>query len=261
MDLRIAGKIAFVAGGSAGMGASAATYLADAGCRVAVVARDRKKIDVAVARIRDAGGSAIGISADLSTKEGIAAALDVVRTTWGAPEIVLAQTNDTTSGSFFERADDDFRRVFEVFTMGFLMLAREVIPDMRAAGWGRIVHISSCVAKEPDIEPHIVHNTVRASTTNLIKSLADEFASDGITVNSIAPGYIMTDTMRDFVTEHYGADADIENWVKETRSIPAQRHGTPEEIGSLVAYLCSDLAGYLTGEYINVDGGWHRAAV
>jgi 3-oxoacyl-[acyl-carrier protein] reductase len=261
MDLRIKGKIAFVAGGSKGMGESASTFLAEAGCRVAVVARDQVAIDRMVERLRTAGGTAIGISADLTTKEGVKAAVDTVRDTWGPPQIVLGQTNDLTSGRFFERSDDDFRRVFEIFTMGFLMLAREVIPDMRKAKWGRIVHLSSCVAKEPDIEPHIVHNTVRASTTNLIKSLADEFARDGITVNSIAPGYIMTDTMREFVTKYYGADADIENWVKNTRNIPAERHGTPEEIGSLVAYLCSDLAGYITGEYINVDGGWHRAAV
>jgi 3-oxoacyl-[acyl-carrier protein] reductase len=261
MDLRISNRIAFVAGGSQGMGASAAEFLAQAGCRVAVVARDQGRIDRTVERLRAAGGTAIGVSADLATLEGVKSAVQTVRDTWGPPEIVLAQTNDLTSGSFFERSDDDFIRVFQVFTIAFSMLAREVIPDMRKAKWGRIVHLSSCVAKEPDIEPHIVHNTVRASTTNLIKSLADEFAQDGITVNSIAPGYIMTDTMQDFVLEHYGADADIANWVANTRNIPAKRHGTPEEIGSLVAYLCSDFAGYLTGEYINVDGGWHRAAV
>lgn len=261
MDLRIKGKVAFVAGGSQGMGAASAEYLSQAGCRVAVVARDQGRIDRMVERLNAAGGEAIGISADLATREGVSSAVGVVRARWGPPEIVLAQTNDLTSGSFFERSEDDLRRVFEIFTIGFSMLAREVIPDMRKAGWGRIVHLGSCVAKEPDIEPHIVHNTVRASTTNLIKSLADEFARDGITVNTIAPGYIMTDTMQAFVTDHYGADADVANWVKNTRNIPAERHGTPEEIGSLVAYLCSDLAGYITGEYINVDGGWHRAAV
>lgn len=261
MDLRIRNRIAFVAGGSQGMGEATAEYLANAGCRVAVVARNQQRIDRVVDRLRAQGATAIGISTDLATLEGITAAVETVRRTWGPPEIVLAQTNDLTSGRFFERSDDDFRRVFEIFTMGYLMLARAVIPDMRKAKWGRIVHLSSCVAKEPDIEPHIVHNTIRASTTNLIKSLADEFAADGITFNTIAPGYIMTDTMRAFVVEHYGADADIENWVRDTRNIPARRHGTSEEIASLVAYLCSDLAGYITGEYINVDGGWHRSAV
>lgn len=261
MDLRIRGKIAFVAGGSQGMGLATAQILADEGCRVAVVARDQGRIDRAVAGIHAAGGTAIGVSADLATAAGVTSAVEAVRQAYGDPEIVVAQTNDLTSGRFFELTDDDFRRVFQTFTIGFAALARAVIPAMRQAGWGRIVHIGSCVAKEPDREPHVAHNTIRSSTTSLVKSLADEFARDGITVNSVAPGYIMTDTMETFVRQHYGADEDIAGWVGKTRGVPAERHGTPEEIGATIAFLCSGLAGYTTGEWITVDGGWHRSAV
>lgn len=261
MDLRIKGKIAFVAGGSQGMGAATAAILAAEGCRVAVVARDQGRIDRAVDRIRSDGGEAIGVSADLATTEGVHHAVDAVRTAYGPPDIVVAQTNDLTSGHFFSLTDDDFRRVFQTFTVSVVTLARAVIPDMQKARWGRIVHIGSCVSKEPDREPHVLHNTIRASTSNLIKSLADEFARDGITVNSIAPGYIMTDTMRTFVQANYGADADVAEWVKQTRGIPAERHGTPDEIGNVIAFLCSDLAGYVNGEWITVDGSQHRSAV
>lgn len=261
MDLRIRNKVAFVAGGSQGMGAATAEILAAEGCRVAIVARDQGRIDRAVARITDAGGVAMGVSADLATSEGVAHAMAAVRDGFGPPDIVVAQTNDLTSGHFFELTDDDFRRVFQIFTVAIAALARAVIPDMRAAGWGRIVHLGSCVSKEPDREPHVLHNTIRASTSNLVKSLADEFACDGITVNSVAPGYIMTETMQTFLRENYGADADVADWVRTTRGIPAGRHGTPEEIGAVVAFLCSDLAGYVNGEWITVDGSLHRSAV
>jgi 3-oxoacyl-[acyl-carrier protein] reductase len=262
MDLGIRGKIAFVSGGSQGMGLATAKLLAEEGCRVAVVARNQQRIDDAVTAITEAGGEAIGVSADLATQEGVDRALATVRGRFGPPEIVIAQTNDFTSGDFFDVDDEDFVRVFRTFTIAYAMLARAVIPDMQAAGWGRIVHIGSAIAKEPQRDlAHIVHNTVRPSTTSMIKTLADQFSKYGITFNSIAPGYIMTDTMREFVKAHYGADADIENWVKRTRGIPAERHGTPEEIGNTIAFLCSDLAGYTTGEWITVDGGWHRSAV
>src|SRR3546814_14196127 len=104
---------------------------------------------------------------------------------------------------------------------------------MRAAGWGRIVHIGSAIAKEPQRDlAHVLHNTIRSSTTSLVKSLADEFARDGVTINSVAPGYIMTDTMRRYFEEKYGvADASVAEWVQYTRGIPAARQGPQEEIG------------------------------
>src|SRR3546814_2910321 len=97
-------------------------------------------------------------------------------------------------------------------------------------------------------------NTIRSSTTSLVKSLVDEFARDGVTINSVAPGYIMTDTMRRYFEEKYGvADDSVAEWVQSTRGIPAERHGTPEEIGSTVAFLYSRQAGYITGEWIRSE--------
>src|SRR3546814_11005905 len=92
-------------------------------------------------------------------------------------------------------------------------------------------------------------NTIRSSTTSLVKSLADEFARDGVTINSVAPGYIMTDTMRRYFEEKYGvADDSVAEWVQSTRGIPAERHGPPAEIGSTIAFLCSRQAGYISTE-------------
>jgi len=263
MDFRIKGKIAFVAGGSQGMGREIASMLAAEGCRVAIVARDQGRIDKAVAEIKAENGIAIGISADLATEEGVKFAVAAVRKEFGPPEIVISQTNDTTHGRFFEVTEDDLARVFKIFTLGFSYLARAVIPDMQKAGWGRIVHIGSCTAKEPDrILSHAPANTVRSSTVTLAKTLADEFARFGITVNVIAPGYIMTETMRLYFEEKYGVgDQSTEDWVQSTRGIPAERHGTVEEVGALVTFLCSQQAGYVTGEWITVDGGLHQSAM
>ncbi|MES2176204.1 MAG: SDR family oxidoreductase [Pseudomonadota bacterium] len=263
MDFRIKGKVAFVAGGSQGMGAAAATMLAAEGCRVAIVARDQGRIDAAVAAIRAQHGEVVGISADLSTAAGVANAVDAVREAFGPPEIVVAQTNDMTHGNFFDVTEEDFARVFQVLTVSFSALARAVLPDMKKAGWGRIVHIGSLAAKEPPRQlQHIVHSTVRASTAALIKSLADEVARFGVTINTVAPGYILTDTMRAYFETKYGVlDGTVSEWVESTRDIPAERHGTTEEIASVIAFLCSQQAGYVNGEWIAVDGALHQSAM
>jgi 3-oxoacyl-[acyl-carrier protein] reductase len=263
VDLNISGKVAFVAGGSQGMGAEVASMLAAEGCRVAIVARDPTRIDRAVEAIRTSGGTAIGVSADLATEEGVARAVDFVRKALGSPEIVIAQTNDMTHGDFLDVTEEDFVRVFRVLTIAFSALARAVLPDMQKTRWGRIVHIGSLAAKEPPKDlKHIVHNTVRASTVTLIKTLSDEFARFGITINCVAPGYIMTDTMRQYFVEKYGvADGTVAEWVESTKGIPAERHGTAEEIASVITFLCSRQAGYITGELIVVDGGLHRSAM
>src|SRR3546814_202033 len=139
----------------------------------------------------------------------------------------------------------------------FFFFKQKTAYEMRISDWSSDV----CSSDLRDLA-HVLHNTIRSSTTSLVKSLADEFARDGVTINSVAPSYIMTDTMRRYFEEKYGvADDSVAEWVQSTRGIPAERHGTPEEIGSTVAFLCSRQAGYITGEWILVDGGWHRSAV
>ena len=263
MDLGISGKVAFVSGGSQGVGAGAARTLAAEGCRIAVVARDHGRIDRIVGEIRANGGTAIGVSADLATQAGVDSAVAEVRAALGPPEIVIAQTNDLSYGKFFETTNEDFIHVFQTFTIAYAMLARAVLPDMVKAKWGRIVHIGSGVAKEPDRDPdRILHNTIRSSTTSLVKSLADEFAEHGITMNTLAPGYVMTDTMRGYIERNYGVtEGGVAEWVRNNTGIPAKRHGTVEEAAGVIAFLCSQQAGYITGEWVNMDGGLQRCAV
>lgn len=262
MDLGIAGKVAFVAGGSKGVGRASAEMLAAEGCRVAVVAREQGAIDRAVESIRAAGGEAIGISADLVSPKGIDAALAAVRKAYGAPDIVVSQTNDFSTGRFMDVDPSEYERIFRVLTMAAVHLARAAIPAMRERRWGRFIHIGSGTAKEPEASiPHILHNTIRPSTVAFLKSVSDEVAADGVTVNTVAPGWISTEGSRAYL-EADGLDIKaVETSVEVSGGIPAGRVGQPSEIGGLVTFLASQQAGYITGEWIIVDGGKHRSAL
>ena len=271
MDLGIANKVAFVAGGSKGMGRASAELLAKEGCRIAVVARSWDSIDEVVALIKSNGGTAIGVSADLTTREGVNDAVAAVSAAFGAPDIVVGQTNDMTFGNFDDVLDEDFERVFHVFTMAQIYLARATIPAMREKKWGRYIHIGSMCAKEPEFShPHIVANTVRPSTGAFLRALANEVAADGVTVNTIGPGYIATPSFEAFIGKELGVTpAEGRLWMSGvippgvdkkfvSPGIPMKRAGTPDEIGGIVTFLASNYAGYISGEWIAVDGAKHN---
>jgi NAD(P)-dependent dehydrogenase (short-subunit alcohol dehydrogenase family) len=271
MDLGISGKTAFVAGGSKGMGRAAALLLAAEGCRVGVVARDQGDIDKAVAEIERAGGSATGVSADLGTREGVDKAVAAVTDRFGAPDIVVGQTNDFTLGGFSETTDEDYERTFRVLTMAQIYLARATVPAMQKRKWGRYIHIGSLAGKEPQFShPHIVHNTIRPSTVAFLRVLANEVAADGVTVNVVGPGLTATPTLERYISEKIGLTAEEgREWLRGNTppgikggqgpaDIPMKRAGLPEEIGGVVAFLASTFAGYITGEWIAVDGGRHH---
>lgn len=264
MDLGIAGRVALVVGGSKGIGLEAARMLAADGCRVAVMARTAKHIDRAVAEIVDAGGEAIGIPADMTIKADVERAVAATAERFGAPGIVITQADFHVRGYFDEIDDDEaFVDSYRTYTMSQVYMLRAVLPAMRAAGWGRYVHIGSATAKEPQSNPpHTVANGTRPSTVGLLKSVADEYARFGVTINTIAPGWIATKTTNWYLSTHEGLtdDAQRQDWLIDKAGVPAGRLGDPREIASTIVYLCSDLAGYLTGHYIAVDGGHHRSA-
>lgn len=270
MDLGINGKVAFVGGGSKGMGRASARLLAADGCRVAIVAREQGAIDEAVAELRDAGSDAIGISADLATREGVYAAVEKATAAFGSPDIVVGLNNDVNFAYFDDADEETFEEVFRTLTVSQIHLARATIPAMRQKQWGRFIHIGSLVAKEPQLmHPHIYHNTVRPSTVAFLRSLAQEVAADNVTVNAIGPGWIRTPQFDWYTSEHMGfSEAETRDWLagklafpgtdgKKFLDIPAKRAGRMEELGGLVAFLASQLGGYMTGHWFAVDGGRH----
>jgi 3-oxoacyl-[acyl-carrier protein] reductase len=264
MDYGITGRTALVVGGSKGIGLETARMLAAEGARVAVVARTQRHIDAAVATILEAGGEAIGVPADMSTQEGIESAVEQVRARLGAPLIVVTQADFHVRGFFAEitRAED-YVDSYRTYTLSQVHMLHAVLPGMQEAGWGRYVHIGSATAKEPQFKPpHTVANATRPSTVGLLKSVADEYAQYGITLNTIAPGWIATKTTNWYLSNHEGLTEPEarRQWMIEEAGVPAGRLGEPSEIASTIAYLCSHQAGYLNGHYIAVDGGHHRSA-
>jgi 3-oxoacyl-[acyl-carrier protein] reductase len=177
---------------------------------------------------------------------------------------VVGQAKYQRPGDFADITDVNlYRESFEMHTMSQILLLHAVLPAMKDAGWGRFVHVGSATAKEPagNIH-HAVANTSRPSTVGLLKTVSDEYARYGVTVNTVAPGWIETQNALDYLQNHLGTGSDEERrefMLTEAR-VPAARMGRPTEIASLITYLCSEMAGYITGSWIEVDGGLHRSA-
>jgi len=263
VDLGIQGKVALVAGASKGMGRAAAELLAREGCRVAVAAleRDQDSIDEAVAGITEAGGEAIGVAADFTDGGQVERAVAKVTKELGSPDIAIANVDGPGAGSFDEVSDESFVKALSNMTMSVVYLARAVVPHMREQGWGRIIAMNSMGAKEPE-GGRVMVSPARAAVVALNKSLSDELACDGITVNSIGTGWFSTDRMLAGYAaraEQRGVTLD-EVLAELTATFPARRLGKPEEMAAVLAFLCSQGAAYITGEFINVDGGYHRSA-
>lgn len=259
MDLGLARKIALVSGGSKGMGRAAAEELAREGARVLVLARGQDAIDDTVAAIRASGGVAEGLSADMTDPASIAGALSYCKERFGSgPDIAVANVYGTARLNFDTATPDDFRTGYELIVLSAMHLARAVVPEMKERGWGRIVTIGSFCVKKPHWHvPLIVDNVTRAGAVALSKSLSNELGGFGITVNTIAPGFIATEMALAWMAElarEQGQDP-TEAAAALDATIPLKRQGTSEEIGAAVAFLCSQRASYITGQMIMVDGG------
>jgi 3-oxoacyl-[acyl-carrier protein] reductase len=261
MNLGIAGKVALVTGGSRGIGLAVSKELAAEGCAVAIVARTQAWIDEAVAEIRRAGGHAIGISADLSVLENFDRVVAETRAELGAPDIAIFNPITPKPGAFLGLAEADFAHTYHTLVLCFMRFVHLVVPGMREKHWGRIVTIGAACVKQPmrgQINfAYALGNTNRLAAVSLCKTASAELAPFGITVNTIATGPIDTAMAREFFNARAG-DVGLsgEQFMQAlTAQVPVGRIGTPEEMAGLCAFLCSQRAGYTTGETILCDGG------
>lgn len=267
MDLGIRGRVALVTGGTHGMGRVTAERLGSEGARVVVVARGRPGLDETVAAITASGGEAVGVSADLTDLAAYDYIADETRKAFGAPDIAIFTPVAPPSGGFDAFDDADFDEAYGNIVKAFRHFARSVVPAMKERCWGRIVTIGSGAAKSPARASvlnfdYILANVVRPAGLGLSRSLADELGRFGITVNTVAPGFIDTGEAYGAFFEKCADDAGMayEPFMKDfLRLIPANRFGRPEEVGALVAFLCSRDAGYISGQYIVADGGYMQA--
>jgi 3-oxoacyl-[acyl-carrier protein] reductase len=262
MDFGIKGKIAVSGGGSKGMGRAVSEDLAREGCRVVVAARGREAVDETVAKIKAEGGEAVGVYADMSTKEGIFKVQAEAREAFGDPDIVVGNVYGPTHGRWDDTKDEDFLSAYESIVMSQVHLLRAFTPAMRANKWGRIVLINSIASKEPHKElPLVTANVTRVGALSLNKSVSDEIAKDGVTINTIGTGGFATDryteNMKRMTIEN-GMEWD-EREMERKKEIPVGRLGRPEEMSAVIAFLCSARASFVTGQFIVVDGGHVKA--
>jgi len=178
---------------------------------------------------------------------------------FGTVDILVNNAGGPPSMSFLEIDDELWLRGCRLNLLSTIVMTREAVPIMKEKRWGRIVNMTSIAVKQP-IDGLILSNTVRSGVIGFAKSLSNELASFNITVNSVCPGYTMTDRVRNLskvLAEKQGTtpEAIVGKWEAE---IPMRRIGTPEEFASLVVYLASRQAGYITGAAIQIDGGWYK---
>ena len=258
MDLGIKNRVALVAAASKGLGFAAALELAREGARVFLCSRDADRASEAAAKIHaETGATVAGIAADVTDNEAIERFVSLALEQAGHIDILVTNAGGPPTSTVTAAELDMFRRAFELNAMSAVRLARLALPQMRAQKWGRIINITSISAKQP-VDGLLFSNMMRAGLTGWAKTVANEVAADGVTVNNVAPGYTLTERQDDLATARSLAlgktkEEMIALWASES---PIRRLGKPEEIAAAIAFLASERASYITGVTLQVDGGW-----
>lgn len=257
MDLGIEGRTALVTGASSGLGLAAAKRLAAAGARVVLVSRSRDRLETAATAVHAATGAHVEfVPGDLGDPAGVPDIVARARDAAGPIDILVANAGGPPAGKFEELGREAFDAAYRLTLLATVELCRAALPDMRAKRRGRIVAITSTSVKEP-IPGLLLSNTFRAGLTAFLKTLSREVGRDGITVNSVAPGYTETDRLVELAERSAaGTGRSLEEvyagWAGATA---LGRIGHPDEIGAAVAFLCSEPAGFITGHVLVADGG------
>lgn len=258
MNLGLEGKTALVTASSKGIGKAIAEELASEGCNIAICSRSKNDLEKLADELKSKYSVDVSWSVcDLNKSVDIENTYKVVSKQFGKIEILVNNCGGPATGFFRDFADEEWIGAFEQVFLSAIRLSKLVITEMIARQWGRIINITSVAVKQP-INNLILSNSLRTGIIGFAKSLSTEFAKYNITVNNVAPGYTLTNRLYDLavIRAKQSGTSHEEVLAEMAKQVPMNRLARPEEIGFLVAYLCSTQASYITGNTIHVDGGW-----
>ena len=258
MKLGLERRVALVAASSRGLGRATAAELAAEGASVIMCARNETELARAAEQIGDASGSrVVPVAGDLSEPDDVQRIVATGVAALGPVDILVTNTGGPPAGSFESHGRDAWQQAVRQNLGSVLELTRAVLPGMKERRWGRIINVTSIAVKQP-VDNLILSNSVRAAVTGFARTLANEVAPFGVTVNNVLPGYTETQRVVELAervasAKHITVEEARAEWEGQ---IPMGRLGEPREFAALVAFLASERASYITGTSIPVDGGW-----
>ncbi len=255
MDLGVRDRVAVVCGASRGIGFATAGILAAEGARVVVCSRHGEDIARAARQLAVHGGDVLGVTADLATDAGVGTLVQQAAD-FGPVDILVTNTGGPPTGNALGFEWGQWQQAVDLLLRSAVMLCRAFVPAMCDREWGRVVGITSLAVKSP--VPHLVlSNSLRAGVTGYFRTLAEEVAPRGVTVNTVLPGYTETDRLKSLAAANAAREGrTVEDAYRRWLDItPAGRLGQPAEVAAMIAFLTSRHAGFVTGQAISVDGG------
>ncbi len=263
MDLGLRGRVALVTAASRGLGRAIAEELSAEGASLAICARDEDQLERARSEIAARTSMPVmAIRADVSNPRDVARVVERTLDGFQRIDILVTNAGGPPSGPFETHGADAWDAAYKLTLASVLNLCRGVLPGMKERRWGRILNVTSIAAKQP-VDNLILSNSLRAAVTGFARTLANEVAPYGITVNNILPGYTRTERVEELAAagaKQGGTTPDAIR-AKWEAQIPMGRLGEPREFAALATFLASDRASYITAQNIAVDGGWVRALV
>jgi 3-oxoacyl-[acyl-carrier protein] reductase len=262
VELGLKGRRALVTGASAGLGAAAALALAAEGVQLVINSRDRTRLEAAAAKIEKRTGIKPGMAVgDVSKSPDRVKVINAAREQLadGVVEILVSNSGGPPAGAFLDHSGETWREAAQLLVDSAVGLTRAFLPTMIEQKWGRLIYITSVAVLQP-VDDLILSNSYRAAVTGFCKTISNTYAQYGITANCVCPGYTATERLISLAETRAKAAGITPREALQAfvDQVPAGRLGQPEELASLITFLASDRAAYISGSSIAVDGGAHR---